>query len=172
MDCRQCKEDLTAYLDGELSPGGSEEMRSHLETCPSCTEELRSFQKASAFFESHTKVSELRPGSWNLVKARISTASSPSPFRFLALNRRRYALATLVFVVALSLGYLWHQHAEKRSLDEYIAQYMKAREAGQIFRFRFGGAKTGLNSSSFKTENPFIEVKATMDVNPFRSEDR
>jgi len=172
MDCKQCKEDLTAYLDGELSSEGSAEMRSHLETCPSCSGELRSFQKASAFFVSHTKELELRPGSWNLLQARISAASSPSPFGFFAFDRWRYALATLAFVAALGLGYFWHHQAEKKSLDEYIAQYVKAREAGQIFRFRFGGIKSGLGSTSFKTENPFIEVKATMDVNPFQSEDR
>ena len=172
MDCRQCKEDITAYLDGELNSAGSAEMRSHLETCPSCTEELRSFQKASAFFESHTRELELRPGSWNPVQARISTASSPSPFGFLVFNRWRYALATLAFAAALSLGYFWHHQAERKSLEEYIAQYVKAREAGQLFPFRFGGAKSGLGSPSFKTENPFIEAKATIDVNPFRSEDR
>ncbi len=172
MDCKRCKEDLSAYLDAELSPADYAEMQSHLEACMSCTEELHSFQKTADFFETHTGELELPPGSWNLVKARISMADSPSPSRFPGINRWRYAFAALVFFIALGAGYLWHQQAEQKSLDEYIAQYVKARDAGQIFRFKIGGAKAGFNAANFKTGNPFIEVKATIDVNPFRSEDR
>ena len=62
MDCKQCTEDLTAYLDGELSPADSAQVQSHLAACASCADELRSFQEAADFVESHKR--ELKPASW------------------------------------------------------------------------------------------------------------
>ena len=47
MDCKQHAEDLTAFLDGELSDAESGRMRSHLGTCVSCSEELRSLRETA-----------------------------------------------------------------------------------------------------------------------------
>jgi anti-sigma factor RsiW len=172
MDCKQCRENLTAHLDGELLPDGSAEVRSHLKICSSCADELRSLQKAADFIESHRGELDARPGSWSLVHARISEADSLSPFRFPAMNRWRFALATMALMAAFALSYFWHQQAQKRSLDEYIAQYVKAREAGQSFQILIGKATSSLKAGNLNADNPFIEVKSAFDANPFRSEDR
>jgi anti-sigma factor RsiW len=172
MDCKQCRENLTAYLDEELSPEGAAEARSHLEICSSCADELHSLQKAADFIESHSGALDPRPGSWNRVQARISKADSLSPFRFLTMNRWRFALTTVVLMSTFALGYFWHQQSQKRSLDEYVAQYVKAREAGQSFQLPIGKAWSNPKAENLNADNPFIEVKATFDANPFRSEDR
>lgn len=172
MDCAQCVEELTAFLDGELSPADFERMRSHLDTCASCAQELHSLRGAADFVESHQRELELRPGSWNLVRARISTADSFSPFRFLAPNRWRIAMASLAIAAALGIGYILHHQVQQRSLDQYIAQYIQDRRAQEPSRPIFSDFRAGFKSEDSRALNPFAELKTTLTNNPFRSEDR
>ena len=149
MDCKRCTENLTAYLDGELSPVDSERARSHLDICASCAAELRSFQAASTFVASHASELELRPQSWDAVYHRISAAGSRSPFAFLILKRWGSALATLAVAMAVAFGYLWYQQDQRRSLDEYISHYVKMREAGRNI-----GLMTSNSGLPFQYGNP------------------
>ena len=171
-DCKQCRENLTAYLDEELSPVESAGVRSHLESCAACADELGSLQAAADFIGSNISELESPAASWTRIQARISDENSRSPFRFLALNRWRLALATTVCLAALALGYFWHQQVLQRGLDEYISQYVKAREAGDYFQILNGKANPGIEAENISEGNPFVEVQATLDINPFRSEDQ
>lgn len=40
MKCHECIEQLSSYIDNRLTPEEEKEVEMHLETCPSCTEEL------------------------------------------------------------------------------------------------------------------------------------
>ncbi len=170
MDCKQCTENLTAHLDGELNPVDSEQVRSHLENCASCAVELRSFQAASNFVASHAPELELRSQSWDAVCDRISATGSRSPFAFLILKRWSGALATLTVVMAVAFGYLWYQQDQRRNLDEYISHYVKMREADRALGLMT--SNSGLRSQYRNSNNPFSEVKPAFDTNPFRLEDR
>jgi anti-sigma factor RsiW len=173
MDCKQCAEDLTAYLDGELSPNDSAQVKSHLAVCASCADEMRSFERAADFVETHRLELSLRPGSWNAVRAQLPVEkASPSLFGFAASNRWRAAFAAVACIVILTVGYLWQQQIQERSLNAYISQYIKAREAGRLFNTSIAGIDAGFGSRPFAAENPFIEAKVGPDFNPFRSEDR
>lgn len=172
MDCKSCTENLTAYLDGELSTANSAQMRSHLAKCSSCADELRGFQEASDFVDSHKCELDLRPGSWNAVRARLPDVNSPSWIELLAPNRWRVAFAALACVAILTLGYLWYQQVQERDLNAYINRYITARESSRSYHYVIAGADDGYNSANLSVDNPFIEVKASLDVNPFRSEDR
>ena len=172
MDCKRCTEDLTAYLDGELSPADSAQVRSHLITCSACTDELRGLQQAADFIESHARELDLRFGSWSRLQAQIPAPKSPT---FLGLPfpvRWRTAVAAMACIAAIAFSYYWHQQVQRSSLDAYIAQYEKAREAGRSFRRAIAGVDTAFTSEKFAVDNPFMEAKATLDLNPFRSEDR
>ena len=171
-ECERFRENLTAYLDKELNPAESAAMRSHLESCTSCSEELGSLRESTDFIGSHISELELRPGSWTRVQARISEEHSPSRFLFPVLNRWRVGFAAILFMAAIALGYLWHQQIQQQNLDEYISQYVRAREAGEHIRHLIGKTGPGILESNAAAYNPFIEVKATLDANPFRSEDR
>jgi hypothetical protein len=172
MDCKQCIEDLTAYLDGELSQSNSAQIRSHVAMCNTCASELRELQEAADFVDSHKHELDLKPGSWNAVRAGISAEKPPALFRLPELHRWRMALAALACVAMLAFGYLWYQQVQERSLDAYISEYVKAREASQIYRPAITGMDDGSNYGNLASDNPFIEIKASSDLNPFRSEDR
>ena len=171
MDCKRCAEDLTAYLDGELSPADSERVRSHLEFCGSCSDELRSLREAADFLGSHTRELEPRAGSWNMVRARITSENIPSPSRFWVPNRWRLGLATLAIIAAFAFGYTQYQQYQRKNLEGYIYQYMQEREAWIKAHTVLTGAGVNSQVENPYAGNPFIEIKATVADNPFRSED-
>jgi hypothetical protein len=160
MECTQCIENLTAYLDGELTSAESEEIMSHLQTCDSCSAEVGSFQKAADLVALNTGVLETRPGSWEAVRDRINTGPFFARFGFF-LPKWSLKLAALVVLAALSIGYAWYQNDQRRALDGYISQYVKSREAA-----------FHLQINNPFTVNPFSENKSGSDTNPFRSEAR
>jgi hypothetical protein len=159
MDCNQCTDNLTAYLDGELSLADSARTESHLATCVSCAAELSGLREAAAFVESHKRDLEIKPESWNAVYDRVSGQRSASPFRFL-LPKWSTMLSLAAVAAVFVLGSLWYQSYQNRSLDDYISQYMRTREA--VLRPQ--------TMSSF-APNPFTEAKPAPDTNPFRLED-
>ena len=168
MDCKQCAEDLTAFLDGELSAADSERVRSHLGSCPSCSHELGSLQETANFVETHTRTLELRPGSWNLVRARITTENAPAPSRFWIPNRWRLAMGALALAAVFGLGYLQYQRIQERNLDLYISNYIEQRETQmEAPQVMFSGTEENPYGN-----NPFVEIKASFNGNPFRSEGR
>lgn len=162
MDCKRYADDLTAYLDGELSSADSELVRSHLQTCVSCSEELRGLREIGDLVASHSRNLEPRPESWSLVRARINESKAASLSGFWFFGRPRLAVAALAVFAAFGLGYVQYQQVQKRNLDRYMLRYVKQREAQM---------QAPLIADPY-ANNPFIEVKATVAVNPFRSEDR
>lgn len=172
MDCKQCAENLTAYLDGELSAADSERVQSHLGFCPTCSEELRGLRETVNFVESHNCILEPRIGSWNLVRARIIAEQPVSPSGFWGFNRWRFAMATLAIVAAFALGYLQYQQTQRKNLDRYISEYVQEREAQRKTHLGLIGADFGSRSENLSGDNPFVSIKATVAGNPFRLEDR
>lgn len=160
MDCRECIENMTSFLDQELNPAESAQMQSHLEVCSSCAAELRDFQQTAVLVESNAQDLDVRPESWNAICDRIRDVPSASPFGFL-LPKWNRMLVTVAIVAAFSIGYVWYQHDQKRSLDDYISQYVKSREAG----FQ-------MQTMNSVMPNPFAEARPAPDTNPFRLEDR
>jgi anti-sigma factor RsiW len=162
MDCTQCAEELTAFLDGELSAADAERIKSHLRTCIPCSEEARSLQEVGDFVESNSRVLDPRPESWNMVRARIYRETPESDSRGWAIHRWRFAMAALALLAALVIGYQQYTGVQQRNLDRYISQYVRERES----------RRTQAQNDGPDTYNPFMEVKVTVSENPFRSEDR
>jgi hypothetical protein len=184
MDCRQCAENLTAYLDGELGRTDLEQVRDHLGTCSACADGLRSLQESAEFIESHVQELTPQPELWNMVRARISaTDSFLQPRHFMLLNWR-FAAAVVVTFAILGIGYIQYQRMEQKSLDQYISRYIKEREArgqkqvlvannenNQRIEIPYE-ANPFLETGAPLIDNPFMEANPTVFDNPFRSEER
>ncbi len=173
MDCKQCIENLTAYQDGELGGRAAKRMQSHLAVCQECAEELRSLSEAANLIDAHIHKLELRPESWNAVKAKISTyQDATSPWQHLMMGRWRIAAAAFAIMVALILGYTQYRQIQRRNLERYIAQYIEEREAYRHAQ----PVSTDLGTDSYVRnpyiQNPFLEVRPVSFANPFRTEDR
>jgi hypothetical protein len=171
MDCKQCTENLTAFLDGELRTSNLSEMRLHLEICPSCADELRSLKEAADYIESHYRDLKPRLESWNMVRARLSVTDSSFWFHFFTPNRWRIAMASMAIVAALGIGYLQYQQFQTRNLENYITQYIHDREALSQAQSIQWNVEANSQIEIPYADNPFIEISAASVENPFSSED-
>jgi anti-sigma factor RsiW len=172
MDCVQCAENLTAYLDAELNATESEEVRLHLQVCASCANELGSFRKAAEYIESRVREIDPNPGTWRVIQARIS-AEQPARPQFRFFSPRWHLAATMLVVFGIfGLGYMQHRQLEKRSLQSYITKYTQERDAR--IRAKRVLAAPGDNASFENKygDNPFVEVNYTPAENPFLLEGR
>ena len=119
--CTECRELISAYLDGETSPDESARMRAHLATCEACRDTLEVYRRIGATVRSMPVV--LAPA--DLTSAIYSqTIDSESRKLFLITGRMRYPLAAaaaalLIFVVA---GYMLFG-GYQRSIDPTIASF-------------------------------------------------
>jgi hypothetical protein len=170
MDCKQCAENLTAFLDAELSPAEAAEVSCHLQTCASCADELQSLRKAAEYIESGIKEIAPKIETWRLVQARISTAQVSHPqLRFFSL--RWHLAATMLAVFGIfGLGYMQYRQFEKRNLNSYIAKYTQERDARIRAVLTSSGGSVGAENTY--RGNPFIEVNFTPADNPFLLEGR
>jgi hypothetical protein len=180
MDCERCVDDLTAYLDNELTPRKSEEIRAHLVKCGKCSNELQELAESASYLETRIKEIPLKPEIWNNVKAQLSTmeAAQPSSFSLYWLWRLPKVTATVLATTSiLALGYWGYFNYEQsqESLRYYMNAYVTARNS-QLHGPQASLALTSADSkaggrSQLDTDNPFVELLSDTYQNPFRSED-
>ncbi len=181
MDCERCADNLTAYLDGELSEDKLREVKSHLEVCEPCRAEHKSLELSARFVETHSVERQVPSALWDRVRARVAVMEAPAPspgmFSFLAANLWWSAAATTVvtaLLVAGLWGYMHHQQVQ-RDLVQYMTQYIQARDAQEGALQATPAEATDSSTASVHseyTDNPFVTVNVSTDANPFRSEDQ
>jgi anti-sigma factor RsiW len=183
MDCRQCTDDLTAYMDGELEGAVAEEMRIHLAKCPPCHEEYRDLRDSTALVVAHARELEPVPEIWNNLRNRIAEMPPPSSsfgfFQFLVVNRWAAAVTTLAATIVLTIG-MWSyiQYQQSRSeLESSLNGYVRIRAVAERLHSKqlTEAENAPLNMHYFgpkNMENPFAEIRPVSFTNPFRSEDR
>jgi anti-sigma factor RsiW len=182
MDCERCVDDLTAYLDGELSSGKFVEMRDHLAGCRHCTGELQSLNDSADFIESHTREIPLKPEIWNNVRARLSTMDVTTPSTAVSLFwqwQRWWVTATAFAATAgLALGFWGYlRYAESQAnLRYYMNEYVTSRNVQEqapkvpVTLISDNPGEAGIIHSEY-ADNPFAEPPANLNANPFHSED-
>ncbi len=181
MDCERCAESLTAYIDGELPDVTTHDVKAHLDKCGSCREEYQSLEMSADFVAANVRELQVRPEIWNGVGARVTVLGAPAPglVHWLTSNPWWTAAATAVTTVALVFGfwgYIRHQQ-DQRALQQYMTQYIQARDEQEQARrvpvLTSNGSSTEIESYHPEyAGNPFVAVKSTADMNPFRSEDQ
>jgi anti-sigma factor RsiW len=185
MDCEKCVNELTAYLDGELSEPRAREIGLHTQVCRSCSAELQAMKESAAFLDSRVRTVEPRPEMWQNVRARISVLEAPAPSDgltgFIEMHRWATVAAGLIAAVALAAGaweFISYEQSQKQ-LRQYMNAYVQERES------RDAGASPGKFSPSTGAvprspispvafsgddSNPFLKVDSIPDGNPFRAE--
>lgn len=167
MDCKRCNEELTAFLDGELSPDDSAEVQSHVANCRLCAQELSGLQEMGDLLDAHTRELDPHVGSWSMIRSRIEQPNSHR-FSLQEWGPWRLTAATLALAAIVTFGYLHYRQVQSRDLDRYISQYIQDRET------RLQGQPVSLTPTQFEdpyANNPFADVKAVLTDNPFSSED-
>lgn len=82
MNCANCKEELVELAYGELDPRISQELRTHLESCSSCTLAWRELEAELGLFTAYGQNSEIQPsaGMWTAIQSQIREIE-PAPSR-------------------------------------------------------------------------------------------
>ncbi len=170
MDCAKCTEQLTAFLDGELSPVDSERIKSHLRACTFCLDELRSLEESARFVRRHLRELEVNPAAWHLVRARISAKQqSFSVARFANLYRRPLTVAAVAVIAIIAFAIFQHHQIQRRSLEDYMNRYVAYRRINLPVAPVFVDSEIG--QENHRTYNPFAEPEYHPTDNPFRLEE-
>ncbi|MFO7154189.1 MAG: zf-HC2 domain-containing protein, partial [Caldicoprobacter oshimai] len=109
MDCRQCRENISAYVDGMLDGSLISEMQQHLSECPRCRKEYTAILKVREMCAGLEDV-ELPSGFCSCLIDRLKGEESAGMVRKIRwrVNRRvvagMAAAVVLVFGAALALG--------------------------------------------------------------------
>ncbi len=119
--CAECRELISAYLDGEASPDEAAHMRGHLATCAECRATMETYRRIGMAVRSMPTV--LPPS--DLTASIYAQTIDTAPRRlFLITGRMRYPLAAaaailLIFFVAAYMLFSGYQ----RSIQPEIANY-------------------------------------------------
>ncbi len=183
MKCKRCNDEMSSYLDGELSIADARDLESHIRACAPCAAELQSLETSSRFVANHSREVELRPQVWQKVSARVAESPEPqaawSILEFL--GGRRLALLGSAITLALLLmaggwGVLKYRETE-RALVQYMADCIHVRDAQEEAETAQQNiiSQDSQETAEIETDaqdNPFSSVSYDSDDNPFRSEDQ
>ncbi|HTJ00106.1 MAG TPA: anti-sigma factor [Dongiaceae bacterium] len=135
MNCTESRELLHAYVDGELDLVRALEVEKHLESCPACAAQVKSWRELRAVLQTgdlhfsappalrqdvRQFVREMNPG-----KARPTAGPVIWLWKFLALG----ATALALFVICLRPG---GPAASDALLDEVLASHIRSLQAGHL----------------------------------------
>lgn len=153
----QHPEDLTPFLNGEITDPGYLEIKSHLDGCAQCRSEVEKWRSFDALFRSEDEELEVPHFQWQRIAAHLRDpipAIKPAGLsRFfqpwkLAWN---LTLATLVLTGVLFTGFEYRKNLEEKQLLLAVTDY--AMGEGQ----RVGSGNNPFRLANAPDNNPFSE---------------
>ena len=99
-DCRDIRWELSAYLDGELTPSQRTEVEAHLASCPDCRQELSEMETLTLGVAALAKLQQA-PRFLSEVRRKIAEADQPEPMTWQDYVFRPYWLKVPLEVAAL-----------------------------------------------------------------------
>jgi anti-sigma factor RsiW len=103
MDCSRIREELVAYLDGELGGSRAADVRKHIEQCPAC--KLRS-QQLAAVGAALDEVGEIEPAkdfTVRVMQKALSAPALPAVSRLKIIRRLVPVAAAAAVILVLTL---------------------------------------------------------------------
>src|SRR5262249_35634289 len=157
MTCRESKNLLSAYVDGELDSAGSLSIESHIQTCASCLAEIENLHALASAIENGALRFKAPQRLTRNVKAAIR-AQNPTLGRTFSRWRWATALASLVLMVALTwtAATRWARSSEETLLvNDIVSSHVRSTLANHI---------TDVASSDSHTVKPWFAGK--LDYSP------
>jgi anti-sigma factor RsiW len=152
MTCRETKNLLNAYVDGELDSAGSLGVEKHVQGCASCLTDVENLHALASEIENgglrFTAPQRLKTN----VQAAISEAN-PAPTRSIFNWRWASAVAAAVLIVFVSMQ--WLRPSQEMLVNEIISSHVRSMMANHI---------TDVASSDRHTVKPWFGGK--LDYSP------
>lgn len=76
MNCKLVHEQLSAFMDAEMSSAMAADVQLHLDTCEGCAKELAQFKQLGELARASVKAS-VAPPSWDAIEQRLSGTTTP-----------------------------------------------------------------------------------------------
>ncbi len=183
MDCKNCVDDLTAYLDGELDGTRSNQIKTHIQACPACLGELQGLERSLRLVESNIEEIEPKPEIWDGLVSRIAAQQAQHRpvgfFQLLVSHRWTAATATLAASIVLAAGGwgLWNHHQAEQAVRRYMDEYVQLRAHQEEIRLAAtadagAAVESAVEAHAEYADNPFVDIEAPEIENPFRSEEQ
>ncbi len=110
MNCTRLDEELSGYLDGELSRQRHLEVETHLRECPACArrlEEMRSLDSLKSLLEPPNPPKEKWRDCWEEIKKKTTASLSAERVKARVAKRRRaYLVRRALFALTVAVAAL------------------------------------------------------------------
>jgi anti-sigma factor RsiW len=157
MICKESKDLLNAYVDGELDSAGSLSVEDHAQRCTSCLTDMENLRGLSSAIESGGLRFAAPPGLKRNVQAAIRAANPEVRQSFFDWRwATALASAVLVVVVGFALTTQWQKSSPEILLvDDIVSSHVRSMMANHI---------TDVASSDSHTVKPWFGAK--LDYSP------
>lgn len=134
MNCEKCSELLIEYMDGELSPGETALVKSHVEACPECLREYEDYAEIRRTASEHAQATELSPETVSALAraAKESVSRDRRPFwRRLAFSP--FLVPALSSAIALSVWFYYDNTGTELPSGNSSSTTVMAKKAEPVF---------------------------------------
>jgi anti-sigma factor RsiW len=152
MTCRETKNLLNAYVDGELDSAGSLGVEKHVQGCASCLTDAENLHALASAIEN----GGLRFTAPQRLKTNVQAAlreANPAPTRSIFNWRWGSAVAAAVLIVVVSMQ--WLKPSQETLMNEIVSSHVRSMMANHI---------TDVASSDRHTVKPWFSGK--LDYSP------
>lgn len=172
MNCRSCRDALTARLDGELAEDERKSVEAHLSKCPDCRKECDSLLFAFNLTERVESI-PLTQGIWVRIQSELSSMDSSRNGGFgdylrtlLVPYWRPFAAAMGAVVVVILLFVSFPSSKTDPALEEEFTVFLQKREerSRENVKILFEPRQ----NRNYRGINPFLKQVSQERTNPFR----
>jgi anti-sigma factor RsiW len=164
--CEDFRNNLSEYLDGEVSPDFALQFQEHLADCGRCQEELASFEQVGKIITTHLPTLEPPPDIWYSVHRNILSAPVVPPLRFSLSMKWASAFAMLVVALVVAGALIFRHWDQVHRVEQTFTTHAKARQQTLRQGNPFGSAVLSLDGVS--KDNPFSPYLRVKPKNPFK----
>jgi hypothetical protein len=184
MDCKACKENLAAYLDGQLMAPEQRAVATHIEVCKPCAQFYEELRDLDGIFNDPATVLEPPARTWDHIQTALRSSEGRPPMAYIpnlaswrqvfkqltawtsvhGVRVRHAAAALAAIAIFLFLGI--HYYLSYKTERQMLAQIDNVQQAylQAIDQNPFGEAVP----MGKLDDNPFETINLENEKNPFR----